>query len=550
MLFEYAQYFLSLAGWRFPASTSEIIDYLNTSSAGQQLPIVDLGYALYYNFSNIRFAAPPLGQLRFQAPELPLDERSSGVQDGQIGYTCPQSLTAWVVTMDENGTPLNQTGNVTYEIPPHTADENEDCLFLDVVVPEAAMPTATAKPAKKGAPVLVWIYGGGYIMGSKSYWGNPSGLLAHNYASGREDMIFVSFNYRLGVFGWLAGPSVESDGTSNAGLYDQQMALEWVQKYIHLFGGDPDRVTVMGESAGGGSIITHIIASGVASRPKALFHQAIIQSPGLVKPATHAEAQSYHDDFLRVLNVESLAEARQLSSDVLIRANDEVLFGAPFGQFLFGPAIDSVYLPDNPSKLLAAGKYDQNMKIMLGHCPNEGHQFTPDITTEEEVKDFLHGFFRYSDSATVEYIRTVLYPPIYDGMLPYTTTRGRLDLMYSEYVFTCHTAHVSHVFGNKTYNYQYNNSYGYHTDDVGPTFMNGNESWGWQGIVNHTQASMLQEYITAFVVEGTPNAAHKIREFPVYRAESTILALSSEGEHIKKDPNANARCDFWNTGAL
>ena len=100
-----------------------------------------------------------------------------------------------------------------------------------------------------------WIYGGGYTTGSKDY--NPAGLIER----GEDGVIYVSLNYRLGAFGWLAGPTFQSNGTANAGLYDQRLALEWVQQYIHLFGGDPNRVTVFGESAGGGSIMHQITVS-------------------------------------------------------------------------------------------------------------------------------------------------------------------------------------------------------------------------------------------------------------------------------------------------
>ena len=92
--------------------------------------------------------------------------------------------------------------------------------------------------------------------------------------------MFVAINYRLGAFGWLSGPTLQSDGTANAGLYDQRLALEWVQKNIHLFGGDANCVTVAGESAGGGSIMHQITAFG-GLKGAAPFQQAILQSPGL-----------------------------------------------------------------------------------------------------------------------------------------------------------------------------------------------------------------------------------------------------------------------------
>lgn len=112
---------------------------------------------------------------------------------------------------------------------------------------------------------MIRIYGGGYTLGSKISSGNPAGLIAasmYNSTSGTngtnstEGIIFVAMNYRLGALGWLSGPSFQGEGgVSNAALYDQRLAIQWVRQNIQLFGGDPNRITLMGESAGGGSIM-------------------------------------------------------------------------------------------------------------------------------------------------------------------------------------------------------------------------------------------------------------------------------------------------------
>jgi carboxylesterase type B len=151
--------------------------------------------------------------------------------------------------------------------------ESEDCLFLDVVVPKGIF------NSNKQHPVLVWIYGGGYTAGSKSGSGNPAGLLERSQADNSSGVIYVAMNYRLGAMGWLSGPTFQENATANAGLYDQRFALDWVQQNIHLFGGklmrpcfieiplsdletgDPTNVTVLGESAGAGSIMHQITVS-------------------------------------------------------------------------------------------------------------------------------------------------------------------------------------------------------------------------------------------------------------------------------------------------
>jgi carboxylesterase type B len=104
--------------------------------------------------------------------------------------------------------------------------------------------------------------GGGYTGGYKNLYGPSSGLLARSEdAPTTGGIVYVAFNYRLGSFGFLSGKAIEADGTANAALYDQRFALMWVKKYIHLFGGDCERVTLMGESAGGGSVVHQITVS-------------------------------------------------------------------------------------------------------------------------------------------------------------------------------------------------------------------------------------------------------------------------------------------------
>ena len=288
-------------------------------------PIVDLGYAIqqaslsivsinllvpgyvltphesnqsnsYYNFSNIRYAAPPLGNLRFAAPAPPLQNRSAGVQDGSYGKICPNSYTNW------------QIGALSLN--PGASNEDEDCLFLDVIVPKSVYDN---KDRRGPVPVMVWFYGGGFTLGSKYSAGNPTGLLDQSLDLEAGGQIWVGFNYRLGAFGWLNGPSFARSGTPNAGLYDQRMVLDWVQEHIHLFGGDPCQVTAFGESAGAGSILHQITAYGGVEAP---FTQAIMQSPAFIPKPLKEQSETVFEEFLAAANVTTLAEARKLDTSV------------------------------------------------------------------------------------------------------------------------------------------------------------------------------------------------------------------------------------------
>jgi carboxylesterase type B len=164
---------------------------------------------------------------------------------------CPQANPAWTAGSAEAltryilGLPASNTSftapgaNATSPVPQPDPRESEDCLFLDVFVPEDVFSNAGQG---YGAPVLVWIYGGGYTAGQKN--NNPAGLLAASGNSSNGDVIYVAMNYRLGALGWMGGPSYQAEGgVSNLGLYDQRFALEWVQENIHLFGGDKNRVS-------------------------------------------------------------------------------------------------------------------------------------------------------------------------------------------------------------------------------------------------------------------------------------------------------------------
>jgi carboxylesterase type B len=227
-----------LAAWALLASSALAQDSTNSSSG----PIVNLGYAqfkgntsLRSNFSTdvyygIRFAQAPVGQLRWQPPqniEAHNDYNPSEVIDAQTpSPSCVQGFPAWNLQANETGI-VNATGQ-------------EDCLLLDVYVPE--------KPTSTALPVFVNIHGGGYTKGSAA----ENGWAAFVAASGGS-IVYVSTQYRLGAYGFLSSSEVRENGQANAGLLDQRSALEWIQRNIRSFGGDPSKVTIIGGSAGGGS---------------------------------------------------------------------------------------------------------------------------------------------------------------------------------------------------------------------------------------------------------------------------------------------------------
>ncbi|CAO2656079.1 Nn.00g048820.m01.CDS01 [Neocucurbitaria sp. VM-36] len=525
------------------------------------LPTVDLGYEIYraagfnstgnfYNFSNIRFAQPPIGDLRFAPPEAPVENRSA-INNGDVSRICPQAGPLWgkaatqfLTSLVLGTTPSNETfvvpgANSSSPVPPPDPRESEDCLFLDVFVPEDVL---SAAGKGYGAPVLVWIYGGGYTGGTKNQ--NPAGLIAASGNASNGDVIYVSMNYRLGALGWQAGPSFQAEGgVSNLGLYDQRFALEWVQKYIHLFGGDKDRVTVFGESAGGGSIMHQITAYG-GLKGKAPFQQAVPQSPGWQQIQSNVQQEDTYRKFLNLTNSSSLAELRALPSEDIMRANfQQVTYDSPWGTFTYGPVVDGNFVPQQPGQLLAQGRFDKDVRVMVGHNANEGTYFTPPyIQSEEALVAQLREAYPYAPQQSVDEITQVLYPPVFDGSYGYTDQYSRASLIISESVFTCNTNYLSTAFKNETYSYLFAVPPAFHGLDVPYTYYDGGALS--ISVMNRTVAIALQQFIASFAEEGAPEAGG-ITQFNMYGPDASVLKLNVTGIEEVRDSNANARCAWW-----
>ncbi|THC95203.1 hypothetical protein EYZ11_005319 [Aspergillus tanneri] len=212
--------------------------FINTTSSGLQIA----------NYNNIRFAQAPTGDLRFRKPQTPPPYHEGVIHGDEYQSTeCVNSVPSVAPFPGFNGTFWGQ----------------EDCLFLNVQVPEGVN-------EGDNVPVIHWLYGGAYAFGSKDNiqlsWMNSTGLF-NALKSQDEKFIFVASNYRLGLYGWMSSPYEDMD--SNIGLHDGEAALRWTKKYIAKFGGDPDRITAMGQSSGAG-ILNYLL---VANRNELPFSQ-------------------------------------------------------------------------------------------------------------------------------------------------------------------------------------------------------------------------------------------------------------------------------------
>ena len=329
------------------------------------------------SFKGIPFAQPPVGDLRWRPPQ-PV-AKWQGVRDAtSYGADCMQ------LPFPSDAAPLGMK-------------PAEDCLYLNVWRPAHA-------PGRK-LPVLVWIYGGGFVNGGSSpavYDGSPFA---------RDGVIFVSFNYRLGRFGFFAHPalSAEKPGGSlaNYAIMDQIAALEWVRRNIVVFGGDPGNVTICGESAGGMSI--HILMTSPAAA--GLFQKAIVQSGGgrtsllrgrpLAGAANSAEAVGVA--FAKQAGIEgtdaqALRNLRALPAQSVVNGLNLASMGAPAAAtYVGGPVLDGQIMVAEPARLYAEGKAAR-VPLMLG-----ANSLDIGFMQGKTVDDLLAQFGANADKARAVY---------------------------------------------------------------------------------------------------------------------------------------------------
>ena len=323
---------------------------------GGDLRAVDNGDS--WSFLGIPYAAPPVGELRWKAPQDP--EPWTGVRDAdEFGATCPQAEGDF------------GAGSL-----------NEDCLFLNVTTPKGHGPY----------PVMVWIHGGAFVAGSGSEAGyDPTRLV-------QEKVIVVTINYRIGALGFLPLPALtdEAGESGNYGLMDQQKALQWVKKNIATFGGDPKNVTIFGESAGGHSVVTHLATPS----SEGLFSKAIAESGAYSPtqiPLEYAYA-AFGIPFTTRAGITATdpAEIRDIMRSMTV---EEVL--AAQADDWYVPVTGGSFLPKSVFEAFTAGEFAK-VPVISGCNLNEGRLFV--------ALDFASGMLYNTEEEYITGVATLLAP--------------------------------------------------------------------------------------------------------------------------------------------
>jgi para-nitrobenzyl esterase len=459
------------------------------------------GLAVY---RGIPFAAPPVGDLRWKAPQ-------------------PGARWEGVKQADKFGPrPMQGARN--------SPDMSEDCLYLNVWTP--------AKSADERVPVLVWIYGGGFSGGATSERNYSGEKLA------KKGVVLVSIAYRVGQIGFLAHPELSAESphrtSGNYGLLDMIAGLQWIQKNIAAFGGDPNKVTIFGESAGG------IAVSMLCASPQAkgLFHGAISQSGGSFgppRPTTFpgenlkrlANAERLGEEYTKAAGVSSLAELRQLAPEKL---------PAGRGVGVSWPIIDGWVIPDDQTKLYEAGKFNDT-PILVGYNSDEGASFSPPRTPEDYITGVKNRYGKFAEDLIKAY-------PVGENSVPKTARDLARDAAFGWQTWIWARLQAK-VGKSKAYYYYFDQHPDYppdspqadrgspHGQDVAYVFQHLNASNPQLTPADHEISEAMATYWTNFAKRGDPNG-EGLPAWPAFDDANAVLMHFNKTPHTGPVPSAES----------
>ena len=479
-------------------------------------------------FLGIPYASPPVGGLRWKRPQ-PAVAWSPAVLNANVAPAVCAQLN------NTTGAPMG----------------SEDCLKLNVWTPN---------PLPANAPVIVWLHPGSFVNASANF--APQNGLALAASTGA---IIVAPNYRLGPFGYLghAALAAEDSAAGNYGLLDQRAALIWVRDQIAGFGGNPDNITIAGESAGGHSVGLHLVSPGSAG----LFQRAIMQSGfASIRWRTAADAQAQGEEFANALGCTNtdptalLACLRSKSLAAVLLARPPALFEQvlEIGRSQWTPIVDGVEIPDQPRSLYEQGAFS-HVPVILGTTRDEGwtwvnRSFSAAVTDEQYESTVQTEFG--PDAATI----LAEYP-----VAAFADPKDALVRLVGDVEYTCEARRVARLIeATKTPVYLY--SFGQEVDAVVPdrvahgmdvNFVFGN-NFGPPLFAPYTlgPADLLLShaigaYWTRFASTGSPNVDDgSAVEWPAFkhptgngRGADKYLVLDGQIREAKR-PN-EAQCDFW-----
>jgi len=473
-------------------------------------------------FLGLPYATPPVGDLRWTAPRPPA--KWSGVRDAtERGPACVQ-----------NGL----TGGM------YDPSTSEDCLTVNVWTPEVV---------RQPLPVMVWIHGGGFLLGTGGDTTFDGASLTRT-----QGVIVVTLNYRLGPFGFLRHPALTTEDpahptSGNLGLEDQRRALEWVRDNARAFGGDPTKVTLFGESAGGISTCIHLVSPG----SRGLFARAIVESgPCSMAPlASAADGDAQGAALAAALGCDGAGDAAAVRACLrgksaaavqsALKAKEAIVVGDGVSWF---PVLDGVVLPDQPKVLLARGE-SAPVPLIVGANADEGTLFLSlgaKIETEEDVRQALSAQLT---PAQLDRLAT-RYPFAANPKQAFTQGLGDFFVCDARRLARAHAATGQPTFlyhFTRAFEFLYPNLGAFHSAEIPFVFGNPYVVFELKD-EERPLSTAMQGYWTDHARAGDPNvgAAAGAVAWPRYDATSDRhLGLDltiAPGDHLRSDA-----CDFFDS---
>ncbi len=448
------------------------------------------------SYKGIRYAQPPVEELRWKAPQ-PIDRSTDTILCDAFGPSAIQRPPA----------PFGPWSS-EYLIP--SAPIDEDCLSLNIWRPKE-----TIEPL----PVMVWIYGGGFTSGGSAV------PLYDGSALAQQDIIVVSINYRVGVLGFLAHPELtaEAGQSGNYGLLDQVAALRWINENISAFGGDTDRITIAGQSAG--SMSVHAMVSTPLTA--GLFQQAIPQSgANFTHPMMHlSEAEQLGLTVMHELGAENLHDLRALPAEALL----------PYTERVNRPIIEGHLLPYSTAEIYDRQE-QQKVKLLTGWNEHEYMMFAPVVSAEIYQKNIKAHYGDQSQKLLKHYPATndavaaqsqkelsrdqIFGVQIYDWAERHAATQ-------EEPVFVYRFAHITPASG------EYAQYEAYHSGELPFMFDNVDRYVSRDcGAAEDELAKIMSSYWVNFIKTGNPNGQN-LPIWPAYTTENQEIMWIDHGATSK-----------------
>ncbi|EUC51140.1 hypothetical protein COCMIDRAFT_31696 [Bipolaris oryzae ATCC 44560] len=496
------------------------------------------------SFKGIPYAQPPINQLRLKPPQ-PLTADLGRVDGTGQPKACPQFL----LSVDGSSIPANVLGNIL-NIPffQTVTNAGEDCLTINVQRPAGTKPDAKL-------PVLFWIFGGGFQLGSTQMYDGTS-LVRESVEQGKP-IIFVAVNYRVGGFGFLPGKEVLQDGSANLGLLDQRLGLEWVQENIAAFGGDPTKVTIWGESAGSISVMDQMLLydGDNTYKGKPLFRAGIMNSGSVVPadPVDCPKGQAVYNKVVEEAGCKSAADTlaclRTTPYTKFLNAANSVPSLASYStvNLSYLPRPDGKTLTDSPDILVRAGKYTK-VPFIAGTQEDEGTLFgifTLNITTTSQLTNYLSTqFFNSATRQQVEDLVSSYQTTTEDGS-PFRT--GLLNN------FTPQFKRVTAIIGDLTFiltrrllseihtqvnpgvpSWSYIATYDYGTPLLG-TFHASDLIQVFFGILPNNARKTIRGYYFSFVHNLDPNVGNDFGNWPQWSQGKKLINFGANSNSYTDD---------------